>query len=347
MILKLKYLVQDIDRHGSVRSYVRIKGKPKVRIRGIPGSEEFMSAYQAALSKTDGDDKGRKYQRAAIGSFGYACLAYYASAEFKVLDSKTQQWRRSALDKICQQHGHKPIALMQRKHIRMLRDERAATPAAANQRLRALKALFKWAVEAEIAPNDPARDVGTIEHLGEGHHSWSTAEVKQYEQTHPIGSKARLAMALILYTAGRKEDAIRLGAQHIRDGRLRYTQAKNEHRKPNHMDIPVHPELARIIAATAPSGHLTFLVNDNGRPFTTRHFGRVFRKWCDEAGLPHCSAHGLRYATAAHLAELGASPHEIMAITGHRSLAEVERYTRAARQAALADTAMARLKGEQ
>ena len=106
------------------------------------------------------------------------------------------------------------------------------------------------------------------------------------------------------------------------------------------------PELARIIAATTPSGHLTFLVNENDRPFTVRHFGRTFRKWCDEAGLPHCSAHGLRYATAAHLAEHGASAHEIMAITGHRSLAEVERYTRAAWKATLADAAMARLKKE-
>lgn len=264
-----------------------------------------------------------------------------------MLDHKTQHWRGSALDKICEQHEHKPIVLMQPKHIRTLRDEKVATPAAANQRLRALKALFRWAVEAEIAPNDPARDVRVIQSASEGHHSWTVDEAKQFEQTHPIGSKARLAMALILYTAGRREDAIRLGPQHLRDGRLRYTQAKNEHRKPAHMDIPIHPELARIIAATTPSGHLTFLVNENDRPFTVRHFDRTFRKWCDEAGLPHCSAHGLRYATAAHLAEHGASAHEIMAITGHRSLAEVERYTRAARKATLADAAMARLKSEQ
>jgi len=342
--IKLKYLVEDVDRHGNVRCYVRVRGKPKVRVRGIPGTAEFMSTYQAALSETNSEDKSRKYQRAAIGSFGYACLAYYASAEFKVLDPKTQQWRRSALDKICQQHGHKPIALMQPKHIRMLRDEKAATPAAANQRLRALKALFKWAVEVDMAPNDSARDVKAIQVLGEGFHSWTPAEIKQYEQTHPIGTKARLAMALILLTAARREDAIRFGPQHIKDGRLRYTQAKNEHRKPNHMDIPIHPELGRIIAATAPSRHLTFLVNDNGRPFTTRHFTRVFRKWCDEAGLPHCSAHGLRYAITAYLAEQKATSHEIMAITGHRSLAEVERYTKAAQKPALADSGMARIK---
>ena len=344
MNIKLKYLVEDMDRHGNVRCYVRLPGQPKVRILGMPGTTEFMSAYQAALSARNSEDNSRKYQRAAVGSFGYACLAYYASAEFKVLDHKTQHWRQIVLDKICQQHGHQPIALMQAKHIRHLRDEKAETPVVANQRLKALKALFRWAVETGIAPNDPAREVRLIQTASKSHHSWTVDEVKKFEQVHPIGGKARLAMALILYTAGRREDAIRFGAQHIRDGRLHYTQAKNEHRKPNHMDIPVHPELARIIAATPPSGHLTFLVNDNDRPFTTKHFGHTFRKWCDEAGLPHCSAHGLRYATATYMAENGASAHEIMAITGHRSLAEVERYTRAARKAALADTAMARLK---
>jgi integrase/recombinase XerD len=343
MNIKLKHLVEDRDRHGNVRCYVRLPGKPKVRIRGMPGTTEFMSAYQTALSAINSEDKSRKYQRAATGSFGYACLTYYASAEFKALDVSTQSWRRRALDLICQKHGDKPIALMQPKHIRILRDEKAGTPAAANQRLRALKALFKWAVEAEIVEHDPARDVRVIQSASEGHHSWTVDEVKQFEQTHPIGTKARLAMALLLYTAGRREDAVRLGPQHVRDGRFRYTQAKNEHRKPVHINIPVHAELAKIIAAT-PSGHLTFLVNDYGRPFIAKSFGRTFRKWCDEAGLPHCSAHGLRKATAAYLAECGASAHEIMSITGHRSLAEVERYTRAVRQAALADAAMAKLK---
>jgi integrase/recombinase XerD len=68
------------------------------------------------------------------------------------------------------------------------------------------------------------------------------------------------------------------------------------------------------------------------------------REWCNEAELPHCSAHGLRKAAAARLAERGATAHEIMAMTGHRSLEEVERHTRAARQGNLADAAMSKFK---
>jgi Phage integrase family len=76
---------------------------------------------------------------------------------------------------------------------------------------------------------------------------------------------------------------------------------------------------------------LTFLVTEFGRPFTPAGFGNWLRDQCDQANLHHCSAHGLRKATAAALAEAGATAHEIAAVTGHMSLEEIERYTRAAR----------------
>jgi len=107
----------------------------------------------------------------------------------------------------------------------------------------------------------------------------------------------------------------------------------------------VHTDLAAIIGAT-PSGHLTLLATEYGRPFTPAGFGNAFKDWCRQANLPHCSAHGLRKAMASRLAERGATAHQIMSVTGHRSLEEVERYTRAARQAKLADSAMEKLKGE-
>lgn len=119
---------------------------------------------------------------------------------------------------------------MDARHVRKLRDEKAATPAAANTLLKALRALFRWAVEAEELARDPTRDVKPIRYVTEGHHSWTLEEVEQFESKHPVGTKARLAMSLLLYTACRREDAVRLGRQHIRQGRFRYTQAKNEHR---------------------------------------------------------------------------------------------------------------------
>jgi len=86
------------------------------------------------------------------------------------------------------------------------------------------------------------------------------------------------------------------------------------------------------------------LVTEYGKSFSSNGFGGKFKDWCRQANLPHCSAHGLRKATAARPAEFGSTPHEIMSITGHRTLEEVDEYTRAAQMEALSDTAMARLK---
>jgi integrase len=242
--------------------------------------------------------------------------------------------------------------MMRSKHVRKLRDEKAELPGAARNRLKALKALFRWAVEEELAQHDPTFGVKPIAYVSKPHHSWTLEEVEQYERHYPVGTKARLALALLLYTSWRREDAPRLGPQHIyktklADGsiekRIKYRQAKNEARNPVDMDIPLHPDLAAIIDATS-SGHLTFLITEYGKPFTPNGFGNRFKDWCRQANLPHCSTHGLRSATATRLAEGGASPHEIMAITGHQTLEEVEHYTRAATKRGLADSAMNRLK---
>jgi integrase/recombinase XerD len=282
---------------------------------------------------------------AKAGSFRHLCVLYYSSATFKRLDKATQSWRRRALDAMCEKHAEKPVSRMEGRHVRALRDERSDQPGAANTRLKALKALFAWASEEhpEMAPHNPTIGVRKIKYASDGHHSWTPEETAQYRKRHPLGSKARLALDLLLYTGGRREDAVRLGLQHVRNGRVRFRQAKNEHRNPIDIDIPLHPELDASMAAT-PSGHLTFLTTEFGRPFTPAGFGNWFRDQCDQANLHHCSAHGLRKATAAALAEAGATAHEIAAVTGHMSLEEIERYTRAARKRKLADTAIAKLK---
>ena len=183
-----------------------------------------------------------------------------------------------------------------------------------------------------------------------GYHSWTPEEIATFEERHPIGTRARLALALLLYTGQRRSDVVAIGKQHVRNGSLCFTQYKNRRSKPVTLQIPIVCELQRIIDAS-PCGDLTFLVTELGRPFTSAGFGNRFRQWCDEANLKNCSAHGLRKAAAARLAELGATEHEIMAVTGHRTSKEVTRYTRAARQKILAGEsdgeAERRPKGEQ
>ncbi len=175
-----------------------------------------------------------------------------------------------------------------------------------------------------------------------GHHSWSIEEVEAFELRHPIGTKARLAFAILLLTRWASRRRRATGSAHVRDGQDQYTQAKNEHRHPIEMDIPLHPDLAAAIAAI-PSGHMTFLVTEYGKPFTANGFGNAFKDWCRQANLPHCSAHGLRKATATRHSRTGRDATRNHGESPARTLEEVERYTRAARQAGLADTAMASL----
>src|SRR5262249_3461586 len=151
--------------------------------------------------------------------------------------------------------------------------------------------------------------------------------------------KPRLTLELLLHTAQRRADVIRSGPQHVRDGVLSVRQQKTG----KTLSIPISSALAAALDATPPH-HLTFLVTADGKPFEAAAFTKWFRRCCDAAGLSGYSAHGLRKAACRRLAEAGCSANEIAAISGHSSLREVERYTRAADQARMARNAVARTK---
>ena len=181
--VRLKYLVEDIDRHGNVRRYVRVPGRTKVRIREQIGTAEFMAAYHRAVA--GGDEKLRQAREAARGSFRALCILYYGGSAFTQLDQSTKNWRRHHLDEIARTHGDKPVAMLQPKHVRRLRDELQNTPVVANTRLKALRALFSWAAEEEQAPHDPTLGVKAIKHVSKGFHSWELQEIEKYEERHP------------------------------------------------------------------------------------------------------------------------------------------------------------------
>jgi integrase len=96
----------------------------------------------------------------------------------------------------------------------------------------------------------------------EGWHTWTEDEIAQFEARHPIGSPARLALALTLYTGQRASDLIRMGRQHVRDGQISVAQQKTG----ACVWIPLHPHLKAILDATS-SDHLTFIVTEHGKPY--------------------------------------------------------------------------------
>lgn len=354
--INLPYVYQDVDRHGRVRVYFwRGRGTRKIRIREPIGSAEFMMVYhrlKAGDLPPPSGDAGPP--RAQHGTLRWLTVQYFASPAFKRLDARTQYVRRGILELCCQEqvdpdrpelYGDYPLPRFTAKAVRVLRDRKADFPEAGNSRVKALRRVLAWAVEDEIAgvSSNVAADVKYVKSNGEGWHSWTVEEVHTYEQRHLIGTKARMALDLLLYTGVRRSDVVRLGRQHARGGVLRFRAFKGRNKTPMDMVLPILPVLAASIAA-APTGDLTFIVTEFGKPFTHGGFGNWFRRRCDEAGLPrNCSAHGLRKAGAARAAENGATSQQLMSIFGWLTLKEAERYTQAANRARMAAAGMGHL----
>jgi integrase len=295
-----------------------------------------MDAYQAALA----DDLPREIgaARTKPGSINALVVRFYSSARFTRLAPLTRSTYRNIIERFRTDHGNKAIASLKRDHVRRMIDARATTPAAANHFLGMIGALMRLAVEIGWREDDPTYGIKKVRVSSSGFHSWTEAEIAAFEARHPVGTKARLAFDLLLYTAQRRGDVVRMGRQHLAGGFLTVRQ----HKTGAALEIPIHTALSVSLAA-APGDHLAFLTTAFGKPYTAPGFGNWFRERCDEAGLPECSAHGLRKAAARRLAEAGCSAHQIMAITGHKTPAEAERYTRAADQRHNARAAFSKL----
>src|ERR1700757_4191694 len=104
-------------------------------------------------------------------------------------------------------------------------------------------------------------------------------------------------------------------------------------------DIPVLPDLLAELELHPKSEQLAFLTTGYGKPFTAAGFGNWFREQCNEANLPHCTAHGLRKAAAVRHALNGATAPELMAWFGWETIGEAQRYIEEANRTWLAESA--------
>lgn len=330
----IPYVNRFRDRHRKVRYYFRRKGFPRATLPGLPGSTEFMEAYETALA---GKPLVTGAARTTPGSFSDLAVRYYDSAEWQQLAPVTQATYRNVIERFRAQHGDKPIRHLKHNHVRGFVAEKAATPAAANALLKMLRIMLRFALDENMIEQDPTRDVRRIRSKSEGHQTWSEAHIVAFEARWEIGTLPRLAHALLLYTGQRSGDVRQMGWQHVRDGMIEVRQGKTG----MHLLIPIHPDLRRVLDVT-PKDQLTFLLTGQGKPFTAGGFNNWFRDQRIAAGLPAgLSAHGLRKAAARRLAEAGCTEQQIKAVGGWRTSKEVDRYTRAASQERLARSAIA------
>lgn len=297
-----------------------------------------MAAYQAALA-TSAPRADIGERRNAPGSVAALVAAYANSARFKheiAPETRRTQW--AILQRFRDEHGDKRVATLRREHVVAILSSKKPYPR--RNWLKAVRPIMQFAVSIGMIAVDPTEGLKAgVRTKGDGFPAWGESEIAAFRQYHALTTRARLAFELLLCTVQRRGDVIRMGLQHVRGGLLHVRQSKTG----TTLALPILPELEAALDA-APSGHLTFLTTAHGKPFSSAGFGNWFREQCDAAGLRGFSAHGLRKAGCRRLAEAGCSAMEIAAWSGHRTLGEVARYTRAADQVAMARAATIKLR---
>jgi len=292
-----------------------------------------MAAYQAAIA----GEPAPKKASVSTNSLAWLIGRYRDSTAWAKLSSATKKQRENIFLHVIKTAGEAPYRAVTAKTIGAGLDRRRATPFAANNFLKTMRGLFRWALTAGFVAEDPTKDIQGAAVQTEGFQVWTEEEIERFEARWPVGARERLALAMLLYTGLRRGDAARLGRQHVRDGVIAIRTEKTGIQ----VVIPVLPELAEIIAATK-TGDLAFISTAAGAPMTKESFGNWFRSACKAAGVPG-SAHGLRKAGATRAANNGATVAQLEAIYGWSGGKMAALYTRAADRTRLAREAIGKL----
>jgi enterobacteria phage integrase len=341
--IKLRFINEYVDRHGKVRRYFRRPGCRAVPLPGLPGSIEFIAAYQAALAIVAPPPPSPRH--VVAGSLAAVAAGYLRSSAFANLSLSSQSSYRVALKPILAAHGHRLVRELPRTAARHIIEEIGATrPGMANLTRAVLSNIVAYAIETGVRADNPFTGLKPYR-LGT-YHTWTDPEIAQFERRWPLGTRERLAFALLLYTGQRGGDVVKILRSDIVDGRIRVAQDKARKGTTNELMIPIHPALARVLQAGPVVGLQHIITDNRGRPL--RALTELIEVAVRRAGLPpRCVAHGLRKAALRRLAEHGSTTKEIAAVSGHRSLSEIERYTARADQAGLARSAIAKLPDDQ
>lgn len=329
-------LIKRIARNGDVTWYYWKRPDRQIRIRGEYGSDEFMAAYNAAAAGRIEIEKKIKERPETLA---WLIARYRETTEWDELKPATKRQRENIFKRMIAATGDMPYALIDRALIVSTRDGKRSTPAAANNFMKTIRGLFRWALDAALVENDPTAGVKGVKLPSKGgFHEWSEEELDQFEARWPVGTRERLAMSIFLYTGLRRGDAAMLGKQHIKNGVITLRTEKTD----TPIIMPVLAVLQEIIDAS-PTGDLALIAKADGSPMVKESLGNWFREACKAADVPG-SAHGLRKLGATRCAYAGATIHELNAIFGWSGTKMAMHYTQNAERKRLAEQAANKLE---
>lgn len=334
------------DRHGKTRYRFRRKGWKSAYLPGEPGTAAFHRAYAEIIERGELDVEDVKSPfKPTPRSIDDLFLRFKQTLRWKKKSAITQRNQGRILERFAnkvdakgRRYGERPVTTVTVTWLENIFGQMVDTPAAANNLRKALSNLLDGAIRMGWRSDNPARMTARYD-SGEGHHDWTNVEIEQYRQRHALGSMARLVLELALNTSARRCNINKIERDHIKGGRILVAHAKDN----NDAAIRMLATTRAAIEAL-PAAPIRFLVvTAYGKPFTDAGLGNKMRQWCDEAGLPHCSLHGLRKAMSRQLAESGATDAEGKAVTGHKKDETFAYYRAKADRTVLSDRALERL----
>lgn len=330
---RLPYTHHEQTRHGTWVWYFRRGKGPRTRLNGAYKSPEFMADYAAALAGAGEIRKGKN----AKGTMNWLVAEWKKSPDWAKTAAATRKQRDNILSRALDKCGHEPVKHITSAVIERSRDTRADRPFAANNYLKAMRALFGWAKAKGHVRENPALDVAFLPDKTDGYPTWTEDEVTAYTRRWKPGTREWMMLQVLLHTGLRRGDAAVLGRPHVRDGIITIRTEKTG----EIVSIPVLPELEEALKI-GPVGEMTFIATREGRPITKETLGNAFRFACRAAGIEK-SAHGLRKLAATRFSEAGVSEDQLDAWFGWGTIGMSRKYTTAARRKVQAKEAAKKL----
>lgn len=312
---------------------VRYHRETGIRLPDLPETHpDFVTAWAQAEAKKSPMETAQRKRPVKAGSLEAVVRGMLNGVWFKAKSKTYQGMIRRHAESIAEKYGPARVAVVTAHNIET--DLSKFDPNPANDRLKAWRAIM---TAAKASPN-PAQAVKRREVKVEGFEMWQPDEVAIFRTRWKIGTTARAAFELVLWTAARTNDAVMLGPGNVgSDGILSFRQSKTDgmayvpwtNPLPDYAEEWEEEREGVKAALSRLEGGTTFL-HVAGKPRSIKGLGNLIANAARDAGLIDRTAHGLRKARLTAIAEAGGSTHAIMAWGGHASLAEAEHYTKAA-----------------
>lgn len=349
MRVNLPGLLKERQRSGRFTYRVRVAGQKhrKIAIGVDLDHPDFMARYRMARGGTTPGAVGAPPQHIPH-SVAWLVAGFEKAMQERVeagaMHPSTLQQRSAFYARLCADYGDKAM-VMPRSKVLEIRDGMIATPGAADNMVKAIRALYAWGIERGHVTENPATGVGKI-NRGTGAVPWSIDDLQAYRDRHPKGTMPHLALTLFMFTACRVSDVVSLGrGAELVQGGITYLDWQPAKKGSARVTVPIMPPLADAIRAQKIVGP-AYLLTSHGKPFrSSAAFGNWFRDRVAEAGLENRSPHGIRKAAGELMALHGATQYHIMACHGHTQAKTSEVYTRGVNRQRLAAEAMQKMGG--